>query len=223
MVTRLSDARLNDVALVAEPLFGAAQDESQLSHVMAAAIAEFHALQVVPDALVRIQLRGVPGQLLQVQALGGALTQEVFDRLAAMDGRAIPNDQQLATDCAQQDAQEADDIGRAVGVVLGLQEEAPGSGDAAAGREVVVGQRHPQHRRLPTGCPGAHRQGQQVAARVVYPDAGAPLVGRFFSRAGQRSRHQAWIAAASRWVACCTGRWTLWRTACSRRLTWAGW
>ena len=70
MVTCLSDAGLNDVALVAEPFFGPAQDESQLRQVMAAGIGEFHALEVVPDAFVRMQLRGVPRQLLQVQACG---------------------------------------------------------------------------------------------------------------------------------------------------------
>jgi hypothetical protein len=59
MVTRLSDVRLNEVALVAEPFFGSAQDESQLCQVMAAVSAEFNALELVPDALVRMQLRGV--------------------------------------------------------------------------------------------------------------------------------------------------------------------
>jgi len=223
MVTGLLDTGLHDVALVAEPLFGSAQDESQLSHVMAAEIAECNALQVIPDALVRIPLRGVPRQLLQVPALGGALAQKVFDRLAAMDGRAIPNDQPLAADFAQQQAQEADDIGRAVGIVLGLHEQAPGSGDAAAGGEMVVGERHPQERRLPAGRPGPDGQRQQVEPRRIYPDAGSAFVGRFFSQAGQRARHQAWIAAASRCVARCTGRWTRWPTAWSRRLTWAGW
>src|SRR5690348_2473404 len=113
MVTCLSDAGLNDVALVAEPFFGPAQDESQLRQVMAAGIGEFHALEVVPDAFVRMQLRGVPRQLLQVQALGSALAQDVLDRLAALDRRAVPDDQELAADRAQQQAQEADASGRA--------------------------------------------------------------------------------------------------------------
>jgi hypothetical protein len=98
MVTRLPDTGLNDVALVAEPFFGAAQGQRQLSQVMAAEIAEFNALQVVPDALVRIQLRRVPRQLLQVQPSGGAVTQEVLDGLAAVNRRAIPDDQELAGD-----------------------------------------------------------------------------------------------------------------------------
>ena len=113
---------------------------------------------------------------------------------------------------AQQHAQEAHDIVGAVGLVLGLQEQPPVGGDAADGRQVVVGERHAQQWRLPAGRPGAHGHGQQIEARLVYPDDGAPLVGGFFSRAGQRSRHQAWMAASLRWVARATGRWTLCRT-----------
>src|SRR5258708_15468731 len=140
-----------------------------------------------------------------------------------MDGRAIPDDQQLAADFAQQQAQEADDIGGAVSMLLGLHEQAPGSGDAADGREMVMGERHAQEGRLPAGRPGPHGQRQQVEPRLIYPNDGPAFVGRFFSKAGQRSRHQAWTAAASRWAARCTGRWTLWRTAWSSRLTRAGW
>src|SRR5258708_7130196 len=62
MVTGLPDTGLNDVALVAQPFVGSAQGQGQFSPVMAAAIAEFNALQVVPDALVRMQLWGIPPQ-----------------------------------------------------------------------------------------------------------------------------------------------------------------
>jgi hypothetical protein len=78
MVTGLPDTGLNDVALVAQPFFGSAQGQGQFSQVMAAAIAEFNALQVVPDALVRMHLWGIPRQLLQVPPPGGALVQEVL-------------------------------------------------------------------------------------------------------------------------------------------------
>jgi hypothetical protein len=79
-------------------------------------------------------------------------------------------------------AQEAHDIRAAVGVVWGLHEEAPCRRDAAAGGEMVVGERDAQDGRLPAGRPGAHRQRQQGEARLLYPDDGAPFVARFFSR-----------------------------------------
>src|SRR5258706_253316 len=96
---------------MAQPLFGPAQRERQLPQVAAAQIAPLDALEIVPDALVRVQLGGVAWQLLQVHASGTAPTQEVLDGLAAMNGRPVPDHQELATDLAQQHAQEADDQG----------------------------------------------------------------------------------------------------------------
>jgi len=81
-----------------------------------------------------------------------AAPQEVLDGLAAMNGRAIPDDQQLAADLAQQHAQEAHDIGRAVGLLLGLHEQAPRRHDAADRREMVMGERHLQEGVCPRGA-----------------------------------------------------------------------
>ncbi|HET9110396.1 MAG TPA: hypothetical protein VFN78_06210, partial [Ktedonobacterales bacterium] len=73
---------------------GLAQRERQLRQVAAAPIGQFDTLEIVPDALVGVEFGGVAGQLLQVQALDCAPTQEVLDRLATMNRRAIPDDQQ---------------------------------------------------------------------------------------------------------------------------------
>src|SRR6266852_7151079 len=120
-------------------------------------------------------------------------------------------------------AQEADDIRAAIGLVLRLKEQPSLGREPPHRRQVVVRQRHAQDGRVPTRRPGAHGHRQQGEAGLIYPDEGASFGGRFFSKAGQRSCHQAAIAAASRWVARVTGRCTLWCRACSRRLTCAGW
>jgi len=101
MVARLSDACLDHGALVAQPLLRAAQRQSQRSQVLAAEIGEFDALEMVPDALVRMKLGRIARQMLQMKTLGGSLAQEVLDGLPAMDRRAIPDDQQLAAYLAQ--------------------------------------------------------------------------------------------------------------------------
>src|SRR5260370_14787156 len=223
MIACLSNARLEDRALVAQALFGAAQRTGQLGQVAAALVAQLDPLEGVPDALVRSELGGVARQLLQVQSRGGARPQEVFDGLAAMDRRPVPDDQQLAAHLAQQHPQEAHDVVGVIRPLLGLHEQAALWRDPADGREVVVGERRRQGRSLPTWRPGPHGPGQQVEAGLVYPDDGPTFFGGFFSRAGQRSRHHAVIAAWSRCAARTRGRWPLWRTACSSRLTWAGW
>jgi hypothetical protein len=79
-----------------------------------------------------------------------------------------------------------------------MKEEAAVGGDATDGGQMVAGERHLQQWRLPLWRPGAHRHGEQVEARLVYPDDGPSFLDRFFSRAGQRSRHHTWIAAALR-------------------------
>jgi hypothetical protein len=88
---------------------------------------------------------------------------------------------------------------------------------------MLMGERHGEDRRLPARRPGPHGHGQQIEPRLVSPDDGSPLLSGFFSSAGQRSCHHAWIAVSSRWVARARGRWTLCRTACKSRLTCAGW
>src|SRR5258706_1532969 len=223
MVASLLEACLDDRALVAQPLLGPAQSQGQFGPVMAAEIGEFNALAVVPDALVRVQIGRIAGQALEVQPLGGPASQEVLDGVPQVNRRPVPDHEQLTADRAQQHAQEADNIGRAVGVILRLHKQAPVGRDAADGGEMVMGERHAQDGGLSPWRPGAYGQGQQVEARLVSPDDGPALVGGFFSRAGQRSCHQAWIGCSSRCAARATGRWTLCRSVWSRRLTWAGW
>jgi len=49
-------------------------------------IAQFHPLEVIPDALIRIEIRSIAGKLLQMQAFGGASLEKVLDLLTPMDG-----------------------------------------------------------------------------------------------------------------------------------------
>src|SRR5262249_17650472 len=56
--------------------------------IAAADLGQLHALHVVPDALIAVQVGRVAGQLLQVHPFGRPAAQDVFDRLPAMDKRA---------------------------------------------------------------------------------------------------------------------------------------
>jgi len=209
LVTGLCEAGSEDTPFVAEPLLGAAQCQSQRVKVSAAAVGQLNPLEVVPDAFGGVEVRRIARELLEVKALGGSTAQEVFDRLATMNGRAIPDHQELARDFAQQHAQEPDDIFGVVGALLGLQEEASLRRDPTDGGEMIMGERHGEHGRLAAGSPGADRHGEQIEAGLIYPDDGAAFLGRFFSSAGQRSCHQAWVARSLRCVARVRGCWTL--------------
>ena len=209
MVAAVVSTGADDPPFVAEASGGTAEFAPQVRQVAAAEVPQLDPLEVVPDALVRVQLRRVAWELLQVQPLGPAVGQEVFDRLAAVDRRAIPDHQQLAGDLPQQVLQEADHVQALEGVVLDQQQQPAVRGEAADGRQVVVGQRYPQEWGLAARGVGADRSRQQVEAGLVYPDDGPPFPLGFFLRTGQRSVSQRSIAASSLWLARRTGFWAL--------------
>jgi hypothetical protein len=209
MVAALLGASPDDVPLVAEASRGPAEFLAQVPQVPAADVPQLDPLEVIPDALVRVQLRRVAGQLLQADALGPAPGQEVLDRLPAMDRRAVPDHQQLAGDVAEQVPEEADDV-RALGGPLPDHHQQPPFGrDAAADRQVVAAQPQAQDRRLPARGVRADEPRQQVEAGFVYPDDGPAFLVSPFLSAGQRSACQAAIAASSRWLARRIGFWAV--------------
>src|SRR5918998_828222 len=69
-------------------------------------ILQLHPLQLVPDPLITVQLGSIGWQLLQMDSLPSRAGQEGFDRLAAVDGAAIPDDQQPHRDVGGQLLQE---------------------------------------------------------------------------------------------------------------------
>ena len=194
---------------MAETGGGEAEVTSEMSESVAADVAQLDVLEVVPDPLIRVEVRGVPWELLQADAAGAALSQKVLDRLTAMDGSAIPNDQELAGDVAQQMLEEADDIRALVRVLLDQHEQAPRGGDAADHRQMVAAQGQAEDRRLPARGVGPDRAREEVEARFVDPDDGPPLLVSPLFRAGQRSVCQASIAASFRWLARSIGFCTL--------------
>ncbi len=58
-VAALCDAAAQDVTFVAEPLDGQTQFESELGEIVAADVAEFDALEVLPNPFVGIEFRRV--------------------------------------------------------------------------------------------------------------------------------------------------------------------
>src|SRR5260370_42681986 len=104
-----------------------------------------------------------------------------------MNRRAMPDDHELAWDLAEQDAQKAYHRLAVVVVVPHLEKQAAIKRDPADCREMVMGQLDTQHGRLPAGGPRAHRQREQIEARLVYPDNRSAFIARFFWSAGHRS------------------------------------
>jgi hypothetical protein len=185
-------------------------------------ILQLNLLQVAPDPFIRVEVRCIAGQLLQMDALGATLRQEALHGFATMDGRAIPNDQQLALNVPQQMLQEAHDILATIGLLLHLYQQAAAAGERANHRQMIIAEWCAQDRRLPARSVGTANRGQQVEAGLIYPDDRALLAPRFFFSAGQRWSCQAWIAASFRSLARVIGFWTLNPSRRRRRETCAG-
>lgn len=158
-----------------QPADGEAEFPAQLGEILAAAVLQLDPLQVIPDALVRIQVGCVRRQLGEVESGGGPLREEVLDHATAMDRRTVPHDQQRAGDLPEQVADEVHDRRSPKRPILHAGEEPPVRGDRTDRREVVVGERRAQHRRLAAGGirPGDERQ--RIEAGFVYEEDGARL------------------------------------------------
>lgn len=207
------------VGTVPEPAHGEAEFPAQFVHVHAAAVLQFLAFEQVPQPFRWVQVRRIGGQPLQMESLRCTGGKEVFDRLAAMDGRAVPDHEQLASHLAQQLAQEADDRWPAEGRLLDVGEEPAIGGEGADHREMVVGERRTQHRRLAHRRIGTSHEWQQIQPGLIYEEDGPVLGPGFAKRAGQVAACHAAIAASFRWVARTTGFWRLNPSRRTSRLT----
>lgn len=222
-VARLVEATVDDVVLVAEPSGGQAQCSVQMAQGGTAQIPQLDPFQVVPDALIGIQIRRVAWQDLKLEACRATGRQERLHRLAMMDGSTVPDHQQLARDVTQQVLQEPNHLRTPNRTLVDHQEQAVVQGDAADDRQVVAGQRHAQDGRLRPWRVAADHRRQQIEAGLVYPDDALTGALRPLLSAGQRLAYQAAMAASSRWVARTTGFWGLQPIARKRRLTCDGW
>ena len=182
----MAHPRADDSALVAEPSEGQAQFVAEVGKRLAADIAQLHVLEVAPEPFVRIQLRSVGRQGLQLQPGGGTLRKEVLHDLRAVNGRAIPDHQQLAGEMAQEMLEEAHHVRPTQRSLLYLHEDLAARCNGANGRQVIARERDVQQWRLAPGRIGADEGGQQVEAGFIDPDEGTRFLPRLLLE-GQRA------------------------------------
>lgn len=85
-----------------QPFLCSAQVRPKIWQVSTTNIFEFGALEQIPNAFLRIEFRRIARETFQMNALASSLTQELFHDLALMNGRSIPDDEQLACDLARE-------------------------------------------------------------------------------------------------------------------------
>ena len=112
--------------------------------------------------------------------LGGPTGQKVFDRLAAMDGSSIPDNEELARELAPQDAQQPHHIAAVLGRRLRWHHQALVGGEGCDRRALIACQGNPHDRGLPVPRPRADVMGKQVQPRLITPHDHSLLVVGFF-------------------------------------------
>jgi len=184
-----------------QSFFGTTQFPLDVLHVKTTNILQFDTFEQIPNAFLRIELRSIGRQAFEMNTFGSAVGQEIFDCFTAMNGRTIPDDQQLAGDFTQEDLQKASHIVPLVRVVLRLHEDPSFWSNATNGRKMVSRQFDVQDRRLSDRGIRPNRHWQQIKRRLIYKDECPIFVfGLFFSCFHCSSCH-VWIAISSRCVA----------------------
>ena len=92
-----------------------------MTQVETAQIPQLDAFELLPDALVRIELRSIRRQTLQVEALRRPICKELLNGVAAVNGRTIPDEHHSARHLAQQVLQKGHHIFRIHGAVLAVE------------------------------------------------------------------------------------------------------
>src|SRR3954453_11459064 len=81
----------------------------EMVYVMTTDIGEFDMFEIVPDTFIWIQVGCIRREAFQPDAFGSTSGQKALDCPTAMNGCAVPDDEQLALDHIQQLLQKSDD------------------------------------------------------------------------------------------------------------------
>lgn len=174
-------------------------------------------LEVAPHVFDRIKLRRISGQQLDHPA-SLRLGHEAFDQGAAMNGSAIPQQENLAGDMPQEVLQKENDLGAFDAAGIKLEVEAPQRQPADEGKALPI-ESFLQKRGLPARSPSASAAGTRAQAAFVDEDDGLPVAAGFFFRAGHSTCFQRRMAFSSHSRARRSWRWQLKPLAPSNRQT----
>ncbi len=108
-----------------EPFFGMEQRRAKMREISSTKVFQFAPLEQIPHPFLWIQCGRISRQALQMNACGSPCRQKVFDDARAMDGRAIPDNQQFPRNFAKKPLQKAHHIWPFIRMILKLHEQPP--------------------------------------------------------------------------------------------------
>lgn len=170
-------------------------------------IGDLMRLEMSPHIFDRIEFGRIGRQPLDLNAAPGG-GDVVLDQETAMNGRAVPENQQLPGNVPLEMFQEFNHLKALDAAGMDLKEESP-QGQTADDRKAFPVEGFLEYRSLSARSPGARpgRSGAQSA--FVNKDNGSPLPARLFFNVGQASRFHCSMALGLRSMARRSGRWQL--------------
>ena len=141
------------MSLVPQTLFGLAKLPPEFQQTLAADVLQLNAFEVLPDPFVGVEIGSVEkGKLFKLHPRSCSASQKLLYGPSTLDGRAVPDYQELALDPAQEVLEETHHVFSVEGALLLHHVEPALKGDAADHREMIAGELLVQDGRL------AHRR-----------------------------------------------------------------
>lgn len=210
----------DDGVAAAHPAKGCRCLQAEFPRLGGNQIGDLMRLEMPPHIFNGIEFGRIGGQPLDLNASPGG-GNEVFDQKAAMNGSAIPKDQDFSGNMPLEMFQEFNHLKAFDAAGMDLKEKSP-QGQAADERKAFPVERLLEHRSLSAWSPGARPGRPRAQPAFVNKDNGSALADRLFFKAGQTSCFQRPIALSSRSTARRSGRWQLNPLAPSSRHTCPG-
>ena len=170
----LADTSIDDVWFLTQPSNRLTQFVPEFVEIVTADVLEFNVLEILPDALDRIQIWCIAWQGDKLNIARSPLCQKGFD-LTIMDRRAIPDNQQFGANLAAQMLEEAHNIAAGECTVLAAQIQLATCRKRANQRAMIATECLRQDRRLTDRRIGAYHRGEQIEAGLIDKDKRAPL------------------------------------------------
>jgi hypothetical protein len=179
-----------------------------------------HVLQGLPDPFPRVEVRGLGRERLQVHRPGCPFGHNRA-HVPLVHGRAVPDHQPFLR-YRRPSGLEEDHALQAVQCGITPQGiESAVHRDATHDRPMIASVHRAQARGRSAGRIGTDQPRQEINARRVYKDTGAPFEARLVLRSGHTGTRHGWMIASSRGAARSIGRWGVPCRAFKSRETWA--
>ena len=207
----------DDGGAAAHSAQGGGSFQTQFPSVLGDEVGNLMAFEVAPHIFHRIEFGSVGGQPFQGDPAPGG-SDKVSHQDTAMDGRSIPQDENLSGNMPHQVLEKDNDLGTLEAAGIKLKVESPKSQSPNDGKALPI-EGFLQERSLPARSPSPSPAGARAQAAFINEDDGLPLAAGFFFRAGHSTCFQRRMAFSSRSTARRSGRWQLKPLAPSNRQT----